>query len=308
MSRPIIFALVLLAQAAQPAVERVRVDADRLLQDVTTLSSEQYEGRLTGSAGNRRAQEFIAQRFRDLKLPPLRGAYEHTFSYTRGGVAGTGTNLVATIDGSAERDRFIVIGAHYDHLGLRDGKIYYGADDNASGVAALLAAAEHFSRHRPRLSMVFVAFDAEESGLQGAKAFVTTPPVDLKRVALMVNMDMVSRGDKNTLFVAGTAHYPQLKEPVAAIARGRSITVEFGHDRPLPGAPPNHDWTNASDHGPFHAAGIPFLYFGVEDHPDYHKPTDTADGIPRPFYVEATRFIIETLSALDAAPPSGSGR
>ncbi|MCA1560804.1 MAG: M20/M25/M40 family metallo-hydrolase, partial [Acidobacteria bacterium] len=207
-----------------------------------------------------------------------------------------------------EQDRFIVIGAHYDHLGLRVGKIYYGADDNASGVAALLAAAEHFSRERPRRSMVFVAFDAEESGLQGAKAFVATPPVDLKRVALMVNMDMVSRGDQNTLFVAGTAHYPQLREPVAAIARGRNIIVQFGHDRAVPGAPPGHDWTNASDHGPFHAAGIPFLYFGVEDHPDYHKPSDTAERIPRPFFVEATRVIIETISAFDGAPPAGSGR
>jgi Zn-dependent M28 family amino/carboxypeptidase len=184
--------------------------------------------------------------------------------------------------------------AHYDHLGVRGGRTYPGADDNASGVAGLLAAASWFARHRPRRSILFVAFDGEELGLQGAKHFVAHPPIDLARVALVVNLDMIGRGDANTLVVAGTHHYPHLKDTVEAAARGRRIRVAFGHDKPSPGNR-SDDWTHASDHGPFHDAGIPFLYFGVEDHPDYHQPTDTADRIPAAFYVEAVEVIIETV-------------
>ena len=144
--------------------------------------------------------------------------------------------------------------------------------------SAVLAAARWFRAHPPRQSVLFVAFDGEEQGLQGARQFVANPPVQLDRVSTVVNMDMIGRGDKNVLFVAGTHHYPELKPAVEDAAKGRPIAVTFGHDQP--GLRQGEDWTQSSDHGPFHAARVPFLYFGVEDHPDYHKPTDTADKIP----------------------------
>ena len=84
---------------------------------------------------------------------------------------------------------------------------------------------------------------------------------------------MVSRNDKREIFVAGTYHYPDLKAPLEAVAKRAPITVLFGHDKPVAIAGGVEDWTNQSDHGPFHAAKIPFVYFGVEDHADYHKPT-----------------------------------
>ena len=208
------------------------------------------------------------------------------------------------VRGTAERDRYVLVSAHYDHLGVRGGQVYRGADDNASGVAAMLAAARWFRAHPPRQSLLFVAFDAEEEGLQGARHFVAHPPVPLDRISTVVNMDMIGRGDKNVLFVAGTHHYPALKPIVEDAARGRSITVAFGHDQP--GLPPGDDWTQSSDHGPFHTARVPFLYFGVEDHPDYHKPSDTADKIPRAFYVEAVEMVLSTVQRL--ADASGRGR
>jgi Zn-dependent M28 family amino/carboxypeptidase len=208
------------------------------------------------------------------------------------------------IAGSAEPDRFTLLTAHYDHLGVRDGKTYPGADDDASGVATMLAAAAYFAHHQPHRSILFIAFDGEEEGLRGSAYFVAHPAVPLKAIALEVNLDMVARGDRNELVAAGTSYSPELKERVADAARGRHLTLVFGHDRPAAvaggrGDAGKEDWTHSSDHGPFHDAGIPFLYFGVEDHPDYHRPTDTADKIPNAFFIEAANLIVDTLVAFD---------
>jgi glutamate carboxypeptidase len=288
------------AQSARP-LENGRVDAARLMRDVETLSAPEMEGRLTGSAGNKRAQAFILSQFKDIGLAPLDGGFEQKFSYRRtaGGTTtevNDATNLIGLVRGTAERDKFVLVSAHYDHLGVRNGQVYRGADDNASGVAGLLATARWFRAHPARQSVLFVAFDGEEGGLQGARHFVAHPPVPLDRISTVVNLDMIARGDKNVLFVAGTHHSPALKPIVEDAAGGRAITIAFGHDRP--GLPPGDDWTQSSDHGPFHTARLPFLYFGVEDHPDYHKPSDTADKIPRAFYVEAVEMVLSTVQRL----------
>ncbi len=194
-----------------------------------------------------------------------------------------------------------VVSAHYDHLGVRDGVVYPGADDNASGVAVILEVAAYCQKNPFRRSIVFAAFDAEEGGLNGARVFVAKPPVPKERIALNVNLDMVSRSDKREIFVAGTYHTPSLKPPLEAVAKRAPITVLFGHDRPKAMAGGVDDWTNQSDHGPFHAAKIPFVYFGVEDHADYHKPTDTADKINRGFFVDVAETILDAILQLDAA-------
>jgi Zn-dependent M28 family amino/carboxypeptidase len=287
-----------------------RIDADRLFDDVRTLSQPAFEGRLTGTPGNHKAQAFILARFRALGLEPIvpgpsGPAYEQPFGF--GERFPDAKNLMGVVTGSSEPTRFTALTAHFDHLGVRGGSIYPGADDDASGVAAMLAAAEYFSHHRPRRSILFIAFDGEEEGLRGSTFFIAHPPVPLKAIALDVNLDMVSRGDRNELVVAGTYFSPELKDPLAAAASQRHLTLVFGHDRPAsvqgngPGGNADKDnWTNASDHGPFHQAGIPFLYFGVEDHPDYHRPTDTADKIPRVFFVEAANLILDALLTFDA--------
>ncbi len=192
-----------------------------------------------------------------------------------------------------------VVSAHYDHLGIRNGTVFPGADDNASGVAVMLAVAEYCQKAPFRRSVVFAAFDAEEAGLQGAKAFMIAPPVPKERIALNVNLDMVSRNDKREIFIAGTYPWPQLKAPLDEVAKRAPVTVLFGHDKPMPIAGGVEDWTNQSDHGPFNAAKIPFVYFGVEDHADYHKPTDTADKIDRGFFVDVADTVLEAILQLD---------
>jgi glutamate carboxypeptidase len=300
------------AQAAR-ARETGRVDGARLVQHLETLSATEMEGRLSGTAGNKRAQAFIEAQFKDLGLEPLSGtsgSFEQKFAFkrTQRGAAQDfpdAVNLIGLASGTAERDRYVLVTAHYDHLGVRNGQVYRGADDNASGVAGMLAAARWFRAHPTRQSLLFVAFDGEEEGLQGSRYFVAHPPVPLDRISTVVNLDMIGRGDKNVLFVCGTHHYPQLKPVVDEAARGRSITITPGHDDPA--LPAGEDWTQSSDHGPFHTAHVPFLYFGVEDHPDYHKPSDTPDKIPRPFYVEAVEMVLSTVQRLaDASAPAAA--
>jgi Zn-dependent M28 family amino/carboxypeptidase len=193
----------------------------------------------------------------------------------------------------------MVISAHYDHIGARDGAVYHGADDNASGVAVLLALARQCQRGPWQHDALFAAFDAEELGLRGARAFLEAPAVPKDRIVINVNLDMVGRGDDGVLYAAGTSHTPRLRAVLEPVAARAPIKLLFGHDT----GGTRDDWTAQSDHGVFHAAGIPFVYFGVEDHADYHRPSDTPEKIQPSFLYGAARTILDAVSALDRALP-----
>lgn len=276
------------------------IDSVQLMYDIGVLAHDSMEGRLVGTAGSQRARTFIERSFRGRGLKPIGGAtYLHPFTFTRRDTSITGSNIIGAVTGTEQPSRYIVITAHYDHVGIRNGEIYNGADDNASGTAALLAMADYFARNAPRHSIIFAALDAEEGGLRGARAFVESPPVPLTSIVLNVNMDMVGRNDAGELYVAGTHHYPQLLPFVQRAAEGAEVKLIPGHDRPSANA--SDDWTTASDHGAFHRAGVPFLYFGVEDHPDYHRPTDDISGIQPGFYPRAVRTVLSVVRLLDAS-------
>jgi Zn-dependent M28 family amino/carboxypeptidase len=284
---------------AKPALDRAA-----LLADVRTLASPEFAGRRTGTEGSRLAQAYLTRRFEQAGIKPFGASYAMPFAFTqtRAGVKTAypaAVNLVGHIRGSVHPERYLVVSAHYDHLGVKDGATYLGADDNASGVAAMLAVAAHFKQHAPRNTIVFVAFDAEEIGHNGASAFMNAAPFPIAKVALNLNLDMVSRNSGNEIYAAGTRYTPRLKALVEKAAAGSSVNVRFGHDSMVAGAPPDHDWTGASDHAAFHKAGIPFLYFGVEDHADYHQPSDSFANIEPKFFGEAARLIISTAVVLD---------
>lgn len=294
--------------AAQAVSEAPVVDAERLMADLRYLASDELAGRGVGTPGNAAAREYIVSAFEWIGLAPVAGSYTHAFRFTgrRDGVEREGVNVLGVVEGTTHPDRWIVVTAHYDHVGIgrpdeSGDSIYNGADDNASGTAALLALAAYFKEHRPAHTILFAALDAEEMGLQGARALVAQPPVPLEQIVANVNMDMVSRGDKGELYAVGTYHYPQLLPLVERIAARSKITLLTGHDRP--DLPPGDDWTMASDHGPFHRAGIPFLYFGVEDHPDYHRPSDEADKVDPAFYAAAVETVIDAVREIDREPP-----
>ena len=296
------FGLVVLAAVcaqAQPA--KVRIDADRLMATVTLLADPKFEGRAAGSPGGIAARGVIAERFRSAGLQPIDGGYLKPFTFARKSATDVqvgAANIIGLCPGKDPSLPVFVVSAHYDHLGIRDGVIYPGADDNASGVAVLLELAAYCARNPFRRSIVFAAFDAEEGGLNGARAFVASPPVPKDRIGLNVNLDMVSRNDKREIYIAGTSHTPALKAPLERVAATARVKVRFGHDRTGSGS---DDWTTQSDHYAFHAAKIPFVYVGVEDHPDYHKPTDTADKINRAFFADVAETVLDALAALDTA-------
>lgn len=266
------------------------------LKDVQTLSADAYEGRKTGTKGAEMARTYLIGRLKEIGLKPYPGmaGYEQEFEVKgrNATAAVTGKNLIAYIPGKT--DQVIVISAHYDHIGVIKNEVYNGADDNASGVAGLLQFATYFSKNKPNNSLIFAIFDAEEMGLQGAKAFVANPPIALEKIKLNINMDMISHNDKNELYAAGTFKYPQLK-PYLHISNP-ALKLMLGHDDPKLG---QDDWTNQSDQGAFNAKNIPFIYFGVEDHKDYHKATDEFQNINQTFFVNAVNAIQEVIINID---------
>jgi hypothetical protein len=293
------------APVAPPAAP----DGAALLASIQALTAPGMDGRATGTPGNAKARAWIVERLKTIGVIPMAvvpidaypggaGTFEFPFSFTsKTGVSMQGVNVVATCAGRRSELPPIVVSAHYDHLGIRDGQTYHGADDNASGVALLLTVAEQCARTPFERRLILAFFDAEEQGLQGARAFLQSK-IAILPLALNLNFDMVSRSDKRELYVAGPGRWPALLPILKAPASRASIAVKFGHDT----GGGQDDWTMQSDHGPFNAAGIPFVYLGVEDHADYHKPTDTADKIAPAFLGGVAAFVLDALEALDRAP------
>jgi len=269
-----------------PAPASLLVDTTRLIADVAALADDGYEGRRAGTGGGHRAADYVEGRFREVGLEgAFDGRYRQPVVLPQGG---DGVNLVGRVAGSVYPQLALLVTAHFDHLGVRAGQVYNGADDNASGVAVLLAVAEALRADPPEHTVVVAALDAEEMGLVGAQALAESPPVPLGAVLAVVNLDMVSRGP---LWAAGAAHYPHL----GALLRGAGLDLRYGHDAGQ-GA---DNWTAASDHAVFHRLGVPFVYFGVEDHADYHEPTDDADRIDPVTFGTAADTILRAIRALD---------
>lgn len=268
-----------------------------MLHDVRYLASDALEGRGSGTPGNDSARMYIARRFADLKLRPVLAesgcasmtcatTYVQPFTARMSGAERHGlqaalptANLAAMIEGRdpALRGQIVVLGAHYDHLGrqafgARDPNlpdaIRNGADDNASGVAAVLELARLLRRSPPKRSVAILTFSAEELGLLGSEYFVSRAPFALDSVQAMLNFDMVGRLRDDKLMVFGTATAKEL---------GAIVTAANGN----PGFKLNAvgDGEGPSDHAAFYRKDLPVLHFFTDAHEDYHKSTDDADKI-----------------------------
>ena len=267
------------------------------MTDLAVLADDSMEGRGLGTPGGARARAYVLERFRAIGLDTLSSGLLQRFPVTSG--AGDGANVVAMVRGRTRPGRIVLVTAHYDHLGTQQGEIYNGADDNASGTAAIMAIATWFHRNPPANTVMFVALDGEEEGLLGAAAFLRDSMVAADSIILEVNLDMVSRNAKRQLFAVGPRRYPSLVEYLAGTACSAQLALMLGHDK---GWPASEDWTMQSDQGVFQEAGIPFTYFGVEDHADYHRPTDDVSSVDPGFFVAATRAIALYVSLVDANP------
>ncbi len=293
------------APAPAPAVApQVQPVPEQLLADVRILSADDMEGRDTGSPGGERARAYIVSRLEAIGIaaPPMGRLQPFAAEVpTRSGPKRyAGTNILGLIPGTRGPDRYIVISAHYDHVGTRDGLIYNGADDNASGVATMLEIATRLKAQPPEHSVIIVAFDGEERGLIGAKHFVQAPPVPLTSIALNLNFDMTARAETDGhLWVTGTWQHPTLRPMLESVTAVGPVSLAFGKDTPQDTG--ENNWVEASDHGAFFKAGIPFLYLGVDYHPDYHRPSDDFERITPSVFASATELAVSSFRALDRA-------
>lgn len=293
------------AAARQAGPSSDLIDPSQLVRDLQVLSADDMQGRQVGTPGGEKARAYVIERFKASGIEPFGDSYLQPFTFTAGRGAGggaaperQGVNAIGFLRGTRTPDRFIVITAHYDHVGVRNGVVFNGADDNASGTAALFALAKHFYANRPTSSLIFAALDAEESGLRGARHFVQSPPVDASALVLNLNMDMIGRDPDDKFFVSGTHQLPFLKPYIERVNAKARLALIMGHDDPA--QKDVEDWSRSSDHYPFCQAKIPCLYFGVEDFGNHHKASDDFETMTLGFYVRAVETMVHAVKEFDA--------
>lgn len=282
--------------------------SERMMETVRFLSGDGLKGRGFGSEGLELAAAHIAERFREAGLMPG-GETEESYFQTwseRGGepeAAASLRNVVGILPGKRAEwaGQSIVIGAHYDHLGLgwpdvredNKGKVHPGADDNASGVAVLLELARVLgSSTSPDRTVIFVAFSGEEAGRRGSKQYIARQqrfPAASSRA--MINLDTVGRLGKRKLLVLGSDTAKEWLPIVRGAGFATGIEIETVAER-----------LDASDQVSFEAAGIPAIQLFSGPHPDYHRPTDTADKIDAEGLVKAASAAKEVIEYLAARP------
>jgi len=213
-------------------------------------------------------------------------------------------NVIAALPGSDQtlKDQWVVIGAHYDHLGLGNrnslapsliGQVHHGADDNASGTAGVMELARYAMAAKPawKRSVLFMAFAGEEIGLLGSSNFVNHPTVPLTNIDAMINMDMIGRLKDERLFVGGVGTSPELKPALEQLDKDGPLKLEF-----------SESGYGASDHTSFNAKKIPVLFFFSGLHTDYHKPSDTADKINAEGAVQVLSLVYRLTGQIASEP------
>lgn len=275
---------------------------EKLAADVRFLAQPALKGRAPHSLGSRAARLYIESRFQACGLVPW--GHQKSYEVPFGAFYGLplGRNIVGVLPGADtnQASELVLVSAHYDHLGKDSkGRICPGASDNASGVATLLEVARQMSLHQPRpnRSICFAAFDCEEMGLLGSFAFAGRKDVQATNVVAVVNVDMLGRDFldvvPNTLFVAGTEPYPELRRNVCQMGTALDMkVVPVGTDLIGP----------RGDHAAFENRPIPCLFFSCGMFKDYHKPADTADKLNFAECDRSTRIILSTVRALTGQP------
>jgi Zn-dependent M28 family amino/carboxypeptidase len=291
------------AVASEPAP---RPDQQQAWLDLQQLSSDAMAGRANGSAGNALARQYLLRRYSQLALEPIHdGSFEQPFQFKKGFSKRVGVNVLGLRRGCQYPQHYVVVTAHYDHLPMQAGKIFNGADDNASGVAGLLFLAAQTQYSCPAYSYLFLATDAEELGLDGAKAFLANPPVPVSQIALNINLDMISRGERDQrLYLAGKKTFPQLQQFAEQVQTPLKLTLAHDGRQSRLGRSSQSaiDWSNASDHAVFRKAGIRYLYFGVDVHPQYHQPQDDWQRIDQRYFFSALALIEQSRRWFETLP------
>ncbi|MCR5710278.1 MAG: M28 family peptidase [Bacteroidales bacterium] len=252
---------------------------------LSVLAHDMTEGRASGTRGKELAEHFLVEQFRALGLKPWQWNYTQSVKYQDSIVV---RNVVGLVPAVVPTDEYIVIGAHYDHLGLLGHSVYPGADDNASGVTALLSIAKMCCALRadgrgPRKNLIFVCFDGKELDMAGSRHFVRTLPFPRSRITAMVNLDMLGtdlvppRRNPEYLFAIGENTLPETYQGYLAYITTRTL-YKMDLDLTFYGS---RDFSRmmyqTSDQHPFARAGIPAVLFTSAFHQHTYKKTDTPD-------------------------------
>ncbi len=289
------------------------ITASDVQKHISYLASDELKGRETGTPEETIAANYIADQFRSYGLDAAGAGATYFQEFTVNmsvldnphasdsdttGEKRLSKNVVALLQGTGDSEELIIIGAHYDHLGMGefgslssgDPRIHNGADDNASGTAGLLELAEYFANDRPETDLLFLAFSGEEMGLLGSQHFVDDPTVKLDSALAMINMDMIGRMNNERLMIFGVATTEEW-ETILTEANTDSLDLDL-----VP------DGTGASDHTSFYYKNIPVLHYFTDTHADYHRPSDDTEWINaegQALLLQHVARVIEWLDALD---------
>jgi hypothetical protein len=285
-----------------------QVEESNIKKHIEILAADEYEGRGTGAEGGKKAASYIEKQFESIGLSPKgeSNSFTQSFPFKSGvhntGKEGTTSNVIGFIDNGAANT--VVIGAHYDHLGLGNegssldanpaNKIHNGADDNASGTAGVIELARYFQSNKTKeaTNFLFICFSGEELGLLGSKYFTEHATVDLSKITYMINMDMVGRLDpvSHGLAVSGSGT-SAVWEPLLQNLSIDKVKIKT-----------DSSGIGPSDHSSFYLKNIPALHFFTGSHSDYHKPSDDADKINYAGEKEVLNVIISLIEQLNGQP------
>ena len=312
MKQYLIVFLLSLFLAPYAASAQTTISETNLRKHITYLASDKLKGRGTGTKEERKAAAYLAKQFKKAGLQPKGddGKWFHQFGFHKsldphGGFSENAPqvysqNVVAYLDNGAPYT--IVIGGHYDHLGLGydhnsleanpEGKIHNGADDNASGSAGVLELARYFAQNgvKEQHNFLFLCFSGEELGLVGSKKFTEYPTIDLSTVSFMINLDMIGRlNDEKRIMVGGVGTAPDFVPLLSRLQSSFTIKQDSAGIGP-------------SDHTSFYLKNIPVLFFFTGQHSDYHKPSDDTGKINFPGEKALLDYVVQVVDALDKTP------
>ncbi|AIL46751.1 MULTISPECIES: M28 family metallopeptidase [Elizabethkingia] len=281
------------------------ISAENLKRDLYIIASDEMQGRDTGSPGQKKAGEYMINQYKKNGIghPPSMSSYYQKVPseyMSKRKKINDSENILAYIEGSEKPNEIIVISAHYDHVGMNNGEIYNGADDDGSGTVGVMAIAEAFHKakkagHGPKRSILFLHVTGEEKGLFGSSYYSDNPIFPLANTVADLNIDMIGRVDPlhkdnpNFVYVVGSEMLSsQLKEAVEKANKAtHNLYLDYKYDDPKD---PDRIYYR-SDHYNFAKHNIPIAFFFDGIHEDYHKPTDTPDKIDYPLLMKRTQLV-----------------
>ena len=270
------------------------------------VSSDKYNGRMTGEQGHNEVCDYIRSHYQSLniKAPNTHpNYYQNVPKSALPDDLNASQNVIGYIEGSEFPDEYVFIAAHSDHVGVIDGEIYNGADDNGSGTAAVLEMAEAFSLaikdgYQPKRSIVFLHVTAEEVGLHGSRYYTENPVYPLKNTVATLNIDMIGRVDyrhidnEDYVYLIGSDKISTELHFVAQKANSQFTNLDLDYKYNEDNDPNRYYYR--SDHYNFALKGVPVIFFFNGEHEDYTKPTDTADKIIYPLLAKRAQLVFAT--------------